>query len=38
MVEEVIIMDKLNSRPRKCPDFKTPFEVFFGYQPVALTS
>lgn len=38
MKEEVMIMDKLNSRPRKCLDFKTPYEVFFGHQPVALTS
>ena len=38
MEEEVMIMDKLNSRPRKCLDFKTPYEVFFGHQPVALTT
>jgi len=31
------IMLKLNHRPRKCLDFKSPFEVFFD-QPVALTS
>jgi len=31
------IMFKLNHRPRKCLDFKSPFEVFFE-QPVALTS
>jgi len=30
-------MYKLNNRPRKCLDFKTPLEVFFN-QPVALTS
>ena len=30
------IINKLNHRPRKCLDFKTPFEVFFK-QPVALT-
>jgi len=36
--EEIMIMDKLNSRPRKCLDFRTPYEVFFGHQPVALTS
>ena len=36
--EEVVIMDKLNSRPRKCLDFHTPYEVFFGHQEVALTS
>ena len=38
MEEEVMIMDKLNLRPRKCLDFKTPYEVFFGHQPVALTT
>jgi IS30 family transposase len=33
------IMDKLNNRPRKCLDFKTPNQVFFGKgQPVALAS
>jgi IS30 family transposase len=31
------IMFKLNHRPRKCLDFKSPYEVFFS-QPVALTS
>ena len=31
------IMIKLNHRPRKCLDFKSPYEVFFA-QPVALTS
>ena len=31
------VMHKLNNRPRKCLDFKTPIEVFFN-QPVALTS
>jgi IS30 family transposase len=36
--EEIMIMDRLNLRPRKCLDFKTPFEVFFEHQPVALTS
>jgi IS30 family transposase len=36
--EETIIMDKLNSRPRKCLDFHTPYEVFFGHQEVALMS
>lgn len=36
--EEVSIMDKLNSRPRKCLDFYTPYEVFFGQQEVALMS
>ena len=36
--EEVMIMDRLNLRPRKCLDFRTPYEVFFGHQSVALTS
>jgi IS30 family transposase len=31
------VMNKLNNRPRKCLDFKTPLEVFFN-QPVALNS
>ena len=35
--ELVQIMNKLNHRPRKCLDFKTPFEVFFEH-PVALQS
>ena len=35
--EMVQIMIKLNHRPRKCLDFKSPYEVFFS-QPVALTS
>jgi len=38
MEEETMIMDKLNLRPRKRLDFKTPYEVFFGHQPVALTT
>jgi len=29
--ELVQIMNKLNHRPRKCLDFKTPFEVFFEH-------
>jgi len=33
--ELLLIMNKLNHRPRKCLDFKTPFEVFFE-QSVAL--
>jgi len=36
--EETTIMDRINLRPRKCLDFRSPFEVFFGHQPVALTS
>jgi IS30 family transposase len=31
------IINRLNHRPRKCLDFRTPFEVFFE-QPVALTT
>ena len=30
--------DKLNHRPRKCLAFRTPFEVFFEHQSVALVS
>jgi len=36
--EEVRIMDRLNLRPRKCLDFRSPFEVFFDHPSVALTS
>lgn len=36
--EELLIMDRLNLRPRKCLAFKTPFEVFFQLHPVALTT
>jgi IS30 family transposase len=36
--EELMIMDRLNLRPRKCLGFLTPFEVFFGLRLVALTS
>jgi len=36
--EETLIMDRLNLRPRKCLDFRTPFEVFFDHQSVALAS
>ncbi len=36
--KENFIMDRLNLRPRKCLDFKTPYEVFFELQNVALTS
>jgi IS30 family transposase len=32
------IMIKLNHRPRKCLDFRSPFEVFFEQHSVALTS
>ena len=31
------VVDRLNQRPRKCLDFKSPFEVFFN-QSVALTT
>jgi IS30 family transposase len=36
--EELMIMDRLNLRPRKCLAFRTPFEVFFDHQPVALAT
>jgi IS30 family transposase len=35
--ETKVAVDRLNQRPRKCLDFKTPFEVFFD-QSVALTT
>ena len=31
------VMDKLNNRPRKCPGFRTPHEVFYSYS-IALAS
>jgi len=36
--EELMIMDRLNLRPRKCLDFNTPYEVFFGHEIVAFTT
>ena len=36
-VDLVLIMNRLNHRPRKCLDFLSPFEVFCD-QSVALTS
>ena len=37
--EEVdLVIQKLNIRPKKNLDFKTPFEVFSGQPLVALTS
>lgn len=36
--EELMIMDRLNLRPRKCLDFKTPYEVFFEHDTVAFTT
>jgi len=35
--ETKLVVDRLNQRPRKCLDFKTPFEVFFD-QSVAFQS
>ena len=35
--EEIMIMDRLNLRPRKYLDFRTPYDVFFGLT-VALTT
>jgi IS30 family transposase len=29
-------VDKLNSRPRKCLDFKTPYEVFEEFTGVSI--
>lgn len=37
VAEEIMIMDRLNLRPRKCLEFRTPFEVFFNHA-VALTT
>jgi len=36
--EEIMIIDRLNLRPRKCLAFSTPFEVFFALIPVPLTT
>ena len=36
--EEIMIMDRLNLRPKKCLAFKTPYEVFFGHVTVAFTT
>ncbi len=36
--EELVIMDRLNLRPRKCLAFRTPYEVFFGHDTVAFTT
>ena len=36
--EEIMIMDRLNLRPRKCLAFSTPYEVFFEHHPVALAT
>jgi IS30 family transposase len=38
LAQAVLVADKLNHRPRKCLDFRTPFEVFFEHIPVALKS
>jgi len=35
-VQSLAAADKLNQRPRKCLAFRTPFEVFFEHQSVAL--
>jgi IS30 family transposase len=32
------VMDRLNNRPRKCLEFKTPNEVFFNYSSVVALS
>ena len=36
LVQSLAAADKLNQRPRKCLAFRTPFEVFFEHQSVAL--
>jgi IS30 family transposase len=33
-----VVMHKLNHRPRKCLDFRSPFEVFFEQSAVALNT
>jgi IS30 family transposase len=33
-----LIMDKLNNRPRKSVGFKTPNQIFFNHNRVALTT
>jgi len=37
MSDEIYVMDKLNNRPRKRLGFRTPNDVFFGKQEIALT-
>lgn len=37
LADAKVAVEKLNQRPRKCLDFKTPFEVFFN-PPVALAT
>jgi IS30 family transposase len=32
------VQDKLNRRPRKCLDFKTPNDIFFASDPIALAA
>ena len=35
--DEMFVMNRLNNRPRKRLGFRTPYEVFFGTQEIALT-
>ena len=35
--DEIFVMNRLNNRPRKRLGFKTPNDVFFGKQEIALT-
>ena len=35
--DELFVMNRLNNRPRKRLGFKTPNDVFFGKQEIALT-
>jgi IS30 family transposase len=34
--EEIMIMDHINLRPRKCLDFRAPYEVFPGLTALLL--
>ncbi len=36
--DEIFVMNKLNNRPRKRLGFRTPNDVFFGKQKIALTT
>jgi hypothetical protein len=33
----MMVIDRLNLRPRKCADFKTPYKVYFGHHSAGLT-
>ena len=36
--EEIMIMDRLNLRSRKCLAFRTPYDVFYELHPVAIAT